>query len=38
VGDGLTMSGAALKSGAAAMAIRKIMKNGEEISTSGGDN
>jgi Family of unknown function (DUF6152) len=38
VGDGLTMSGAALKSGAPAMAIRKVMKNGEQISTSEGDN
>lgn len=38
VGDELTMSGAALKSGAPAMAIRKIMKNGEQISTSAGDN
>ena len=38
VGDELTMSGAALKSGAPAMAIRKIMKDGEQISTSGGDN
>jgi Family of unknown function (DUF6152) len=38
VGDGLTMSGAALKSGAPAMAIRKVVKNGEQISTSEGDN
>ena len=38
VGDELTMSGAALKSGGLAMAIRKIMKNGEQISTSAGDN
>jgi hypothetical protein len=38
VGDELTMSGSALKSGAPAMAIRKIAKNGEQISTSGGDN
>src|SRR5215469_6578283 len=38
VGDEITLSGAALKSGAPAMAIRKIMKNGEQISTSGGDN
>jgi Family of unknown function (DUF6152) len=38
VGDELTVSGAALKSGAPAMAIRKIVKNGEQISTSGGDN
>jgi Family of unknown function (DUF6152) len=37
-GDELTMTGAALKSGALAMAIRKIMKNGEQISTGGGDN
>jgi len=37
-GDEVTMSGAALKTGAPAMAIRKIMKNGEQISTGGGDN
>ena len=34
VGEELTMSGAALKDGGTAMAIRKIMKNGEQISTS----
>lgn len=38
VGDELTMSGSALKTGGLAMAIRKIMKNGEQISTSAGDN
>jgi hypothetical protein len=38
LGDEITMTGAALKSGAPAMAIRKIMKNGEQISTGGGDN
>ena len=37
-GDQITMSGSALKNGAPAMAIRKIMKNGEPISTGGGDN
>lgn len=37
-GDEITMSGAALKDGGPAMAIRKIMKNGEQISTGGGDN
>ncbi len=37
-GDELTMSGAALKDGGSAMAIRKIMKNGEQVSTGGGDN
>lgn len=37
-GDEITMTGAALKSGAPAMAIRKIMKNGEQIPTGGGDN
>ena len=37
-GDELTMSGAALKDGASAMAIRKIIKDGEQISTGGGDN
>ena len=38
LGDELTMSGAALKDGAPAMAIRKITKDGEPISTGGGDN
>ena len=38
VGDELTMSGAALKDGGPAMAIRKIIKNGEQVSTGGGDN
>jgi len=33
-GDQLTMTGMALKSGAPAMAIRKLVKNGEEIQTS----
>jgi hypothetical protein len=37
-GDELTMSGAALKDGGPAMAIRKIVKNGEQIPTGGGDN
>jgi hypothetical protein len=37
-GDEVTMSGAALKDGGSAMAIRKIMKNGELVSTGGGDN
>jgi hypothetical protein len=37
-GDEVTMSGSALKSGAPAMAIRKIMKDGEQISTAAGDN
>jgi Family of unknown function (DUF6152) len=37
-GDELTMTGAALKSGAPAMAIRKIVRNGEQIPTGGGDN
>ena len=37
-GDEVTMSGAALKDGGSAMAIRKIMKNGEQVSTGGGDN
>jgi hypothetical protein len=35
-GDELTMTGAALKSGAPAMAIRKVMKNGQEIGLMGG--
>jgi hypothetical protein len=38
LGDEITMTGAALKTGASAMAIRKITKNGEPISTGGGDN
>jgi hypothetical protein len=37
-GDEVTMTGAALKSGAPAMAIRKVMKNGQEIGLMGGDN
>ena len=37
VDDEVTMSGSALKTGGSAMAIRKIMKNGEQISTSAGD-
>lgn len=36
VGDQVTMTGAALKSGAPAMAIRKVMKNGQEIGLMGG--
>ncbi len=36
VGDEVTMTGAALKSGAPAMAIRKVMKNGQEIGLMGG--
>jgi polyisoprenoid-binding protein YceI len=36
VGDQVTMTGAALKSGALAMAIRKVMKNGQEIRLMGG--
>ena len=36
VGDQVTMTGAALKSGALAMAIRKVMKNGQEIGLMGG--
>ncbi|SRR5579871_1669932 len=38
VGDELTMTGAALKTGAPAMAIRKIMRSGEQLSTATGDN
>lgn len=38
VGDELIMSGAALRDGGPAMAIRKIMKNGEQVPTGGGDN
>jgi len=39
VGDQVTMTGAALKSGALAMAIRKVMKNGQEIGLmAGSDN
>jgi hypothetical protein len=37
-GDEVTMSGSTLKRGAPAMAIRKIMKDGEQISTAAGDN
>lgn len=36
LGDQVTMTGAALKSGAPAMAIRKVMKNGQEIGLMGG--
>ena len=36
VGDEVTMTGAALKSGAPAMAIRKVMKSGQEIGLMGG--
>jgi Family of unknown function (DUF6152) len=36
VGDEVIMTGAALKSGAPAMAIRKVMKNGQEIGLMGG--
>jgi hypothetical protein len=36
VGDEVTMTGATLKSGAPAMAIRKVMKNGQEIGLMGG--
>src|SRR5215469_8526042 len=36
VGDELTMTGSALKTGGFAMAIRKIMRNGEQISTNAG--
>jgi hypothetical protein len=32
------MSGSALKSGAPAMAIREVMKDGEQISTAADDN
>lgn len=35
-GDEVTMTGAALKSGALAMAIRKVMKNGQAIALMGG--
>ena len=35
-GDEVTMTGAALKSGALAMAIRKVMKNGQPIALMGG--
>jgi len=35
-GDVLTMTGAPLKSGALAMAIHKIMKDGQEVSMGGG--
>lgn len=37
-GDEITMTGAALKTGEPAMAIRKIMKNGEQVPTATGDN
>ncbi len=36
VGDQVTMTGAALKSGAPAMAIRKVMRNGQEVGLMGG--
>lgn len=35
-GDEVTMTGSALRSGAPAMAIRKVMKDGEEIKLMGG--
>ena len=35
-GDELTLTGAPLKSGAPAMAIHKIMKDGQEVSLGGG--
>lgn len=35
-GDQVTLTGAALKSGAPAMAIRKIMKDGQEVRLMGG--
>jgi hypothetical protein len=35
-GDEVTMTGSALRSGAQAMAIRKVMKNGQEIRLMGG--
>ena len=35
-GDQVTMTGSALRSGAPAMAIRKVMKNGQEIGLMGG--
>lgn len=35
-GDEVTMSGSALRSGAPAMAIKKVMKDGEEIRLMGG--
>lgn len=38
VGDEITMTGMALKSGTPAMAIRKIVKNGAQIPTGAGDN
>lgn len=38
VGDVITMTGAPLRSGAPAMAIHKIMKDGQEVSMGGGDN
>jgi hypothetical protein len=37
-GDVLTMTGSPLRSGAPAMAIRKIVKDGQEVSMGGGDN
>lgn len=35
-GDEVTMTGSALKSGAMAMAIRKVMRNGQEVGLMGG--
>ena len=35
-GDEVTMTGSALKSGATAMAIRKVMKDGQQIGLMGG--
>jgi hypothetical protein len=35
-GDEVTMTGSALKSGALAMAIRKVMKDGQQIGLMGG--
>src|SRR5262249_1722559 len=37
VGDEVTMSGSALKSGTPAMQIRKLSKNGELVPTGGGE-
>ncbi len=36
VGDQVTMTGSALRSGAPAMAIRKVMRNGQEVGLMGG--
>ncbi len=37
-GDQITMTGSPLKTGAPSMAIRKIMKDGQEVSMNEGDN